>query len=123
MSINLPPGYAQKDQKNRRYPVIFMLHGYGQTPEDLGAAIVFVGNWMNNSNDSMPSRLPKALLVYVDGRCRTGADGKAECQRGSFFTDSAREGGLEDESWWLELMAHIDQNYRTMGDSEVDWPE
>ncbi len=123
VSINLPPGYAQKDQKDRRYPVIFMLHGYGQTPEDLGAAIVFVGNWMNNSNDSMPSRLPKALLVYVDGRCRTGADGKAECQRGSFFTDSARDGGLQDETWWLELMDYVDQNYRTMGETEVDWPE
>ncbi len=123
VSINLPPGYAQKDQQDRRYPVIYVLHGYGQTPEDLGAAIVFVGNWMNNSNDSIPGRLPKALLVYVDGRCRIGADGKAECLRGSFFTDSPREGGLEDESWWLELMDYVDANYRTMGTTEVDWTE
>ena len=81
VSLNLPPGYAHKDQQDRRYPVVFMLHGYGQTPEDLGAAIVFVGNWMNNANDSMASRLPKAILVYVDGRCREGANGKAECIR------------------------------------------
>ena len=39
VSVNLPPGYAHKDLQNKRYPVIFLLHGYGQTPEDLKAAI------------------------------------------------------------------------------------
>ena len=123
VEINFPPGYAHKDQQDRRYPVVYILHGYGQTPQDLGAAIVFVSNWMNNSNDSQSTRLPKALLVYVDGRCRTGADGKAECLQGSFFTDSARDGGFEEESWWLELMQYMDANYRTMGESETDWTE
>ncbi|MFO0616019.1 MAG: hypothetical protein U0414_25715 [Polyangiaceae bacterium] len=123
VTINFPPGYAHKAQKDRKYPVIYMLHGYGQTPEDLGAAIVFVTNWMNNSNDSVATRLPKALLVYVDGRCREGANGKAECIRGGFYTDSPREGGFENESWWLELMDYVDAHYRTMPATEVDWTE
>lgn len=123
VTVNLPPGYGHKEQKDRRYPVIFMLHGYGQTPEDLGAAIIFFKNWMNNPGDSMSSRLPKAILVYVDGRCRTGADGKAECIRGNFFTDSAREDGVQAESWWLELMEEIDTRYRTLEPTEVEWTE
>ena len=121
--VTLPPGYANADLKDVRYPVIFMLHGYGQTPEDLQAAIVFLSNWMNAPTTSEASRLAKSILVYVDGRCRLDAQGKAECIRGTFFTDSIREDGPQMEQWWLELMDHIDQNYRTMGETLVEWPE
>jgi hypothetical protein len=123
VGITLPPGYGHADQQDRRYPVIYMLHGYGQTPEDLEAAIVFLKNWMNSPADGMNSRLPKAILVYVDGRCRVDQNDKAECIRGSFYTDSVREDGVLSEKWWLELIDYIDQNYRTMGPSEVDWTE
>jgi hypothetical protein len=123
VAISLPPGYGHAKQQGRRYPVIYMLHGYGQTPEDLGAAVVLLQNWMNNPLESSENRLPKAILVYVDGRCRVGDNGKPECIRGTFFTDSAREEGVQNEQWWLELMDYVDQNYRTMGESEVDWVE
>ncbi|MFO0554371.1 MAG: hypothetical protein U0271_38675 [Polyangiaceae bacterium] len=123
VTVNLPPGYAHKEQLDRRYPVIYMLHGYGQTPEDLGAAIIFVANWMNNPGDSMSSRMPKAILVYVDGRCRTDENGKAECIRGNFFTDSGRDDGMKAESWWLELMDYVDGRFRTMPPSDVEWEE
>lgn len=123
VTVTLPPGYAHADQQSRRYPVIYMLHGYGQTPEDLGAAILFLRNWMNNPLESMDGRLPKAIVIYVDGRCRIGANGKPECIRGTFFSDSAREDGVQNEQWWLELMDHIDQKYRTMGETTVDWTE
>ncbi len=123
VTVNLPPGYAHADQQDRRYPVIFMLHGYGQTPEDLGAAIIFINNWMNNPGDSMSSRMPKAILVYVDGRCRVSPEGKAECIRGNFFIDSGREEGIQAEAWWLELMEEIDRKYRTMPPTEIDWTE
>lgn len=113
VTVNLPPGYSHAEQQDRTYPVIYMLHGYGQTPEDLGAAILFIGNWMNSSLDSQAHRLPKAILVYVDGRCRTNDAGEAECIRGNFFTDSGREGGMLAESWWLELMDYVDTRYRT----------
>lgn len=123
VTVNLPPGYSHKEMQDRRYPVIYMLHGYGQTPEDLGAAIIFIGNWMNGSTDNMRTRLPKAIIVYVDGRCRIGPTGVAECIRGGFYTDSPRVDGMQNETWWLELMQHIDTRFRTMGESEVDWPE
>jgi hypothetical protein len=123
VTINFPPGYSHADQQDRRYPVIYLLHGYGQTPEDLGAAILFLSNWMNNPTDSVATRLPKAIVVYVDGRCRTDDEGRAECIRGSFYNDSPRLGGHLSESWWLELMDHVDATYRTMGESEVEWIE
>jgi len=123
VTVNFPPGYGHAEQQDRRYPVIYLLHGYGQTPEDLGAAILFLSNWMNSPTDSTASRLPKAIMVYVDGRCRTGADGGAECLRGQFYTDSPREGGVQAETWWLELMDEVDRKFRTLGESEVDWVE
>lgn len=122
-TVNFPPGYSHADQQDRRYPVIYLLHGYGQTPEDLGAAILFLANWMNSPTDSTATRLPKAIVVYVDGRCRTDDDGNAECIRGQFYTDSPRQGGVQAEGWWLELMDEVDRKYRTMGETEVDWVE
>lgn len=123
VGITLPPGYALRGQEKRRYPVIYLLHGYGQSPEDLEAAIVFLRNWMNSPSTSIESRLPKAILVYVDGRCRVGKDGKAECIRGNFFADSPREGGARIDAWWLELMDHVDATYRTLGERHVSWSE
>jgi hypothetical protein len=122
VGITLPPGYGNAKQQTRRYPVIYMLHGYGQSPTDLEAAIVFLRNWMNNPVDGAASRLPKAILVYVDGRCRVN-NGNAECIRGTFFTDSVRDTGAKDEAWWLELMDYVDAHYRTMDAGTTEWTE
>jgi hypothetical protein len=122
VQITLPPGYAHADQQKVRYPVIYLLHGYGMTPEDLGAAILFLANWMNNGSDSEASRLGKAIIVYPDGRCRAQS-GKAECVNGTFFADSARKDGVQLDAWFAELVDHIDQRYRTMPESTVEWTE
>ena len=42
---------------------------------------------------------------------------------GTFFADSIRAEGAQDETWWVELMEHIDKNYRTRGEIEVDWTD
>ena len=125
VSVVFPPGYGNVGSRNKTYPVIYMLHGYGQTPEDLKASLLFLQNWMNSSADSSVTRLPKAILVFVDGRCRpgTGTDGESECVRGTFFTDSVRANGPKMEAWWLELMDEIDSRYRTMPESTVEWVE
>jgi hypothetical protein len=121
VSVSLPPGYANADNK-KRYPVIYMLHGYGQTPEDLKAAIIFLSNWMNSTADSEATRLPKAIVVYVDGRCRDGQNG-AECIQGTFYTDSVRPDGPKMAQWFDELIQEIDKRYRTMPPSDVSWTE
>lgn len=121
--ISIPPGYCNKDLQHIRYPVVYLLHGYGQGPEDLEATVVLLRNWTNDPQLSGARRLPKSIVVYVDGRCRTNPDGSAECIRGSFFADSARKNGAQDDKWWLELMDHVNTSYRTLPNESVEWTE
>jgi len=123
VAVSLPPGYGHAAQQDRRYPVIYMLHGYGQEPQDLAAAGAVLQIWMNNGLEGAASRLPKAIVVYVDGRCRQSAAGTAECLQGTFYADSVRADGAAMEQWMLELMDYVDQRFRTMGETEVSWTE
>jgi hypothetical protein len=123
VGVTLPPGYAHADLQEARYPVIYVMHGYGQVPEDLQLAIAFLPNWMNGNTDSQASRLGKAILVYLDGRCRWQNGKEAECIRGNFYVDSINEDGPQIDSWMLELMDHIDQTYRTMGETTISWDD
>jgi hypothetical protein len=122
IAVSLPPGYAQKDNvaRNVRYPVLYVLHGYGQDPRDLEAVAIFTNNFMNATQKSYATRLPKFIIVYVDGRCRIGPDGKDECIQGTFYMDSAREAGAKMDTWFTEVVRHIDQKYRTLPPSDVE---
>ena len=123
ISITLPPGYANADNRARnvRYPVVYVLHGYGQDPRDLEALAIITNNFMNDGNRSSVNRLPKFIVVYVDGRCRSDeATGKPECIQGSFYVDSARPGGPQFDQWFDEVIDLVDQNFRTMKPSEVE---
>jgi hypothetical protein len=122
IAISLPPGYAHKANvaQNVRYPVLYVLHGYGQDPRDLKAVAVFTNNFMNVPERSYATRLPKFIIVYVDGRCRTDAAGKPECIRGTFYMNSARPDGVKLDDWFDEVTEYIDQTYRTMPPSEVE---
>jgi len=84
---------------------------------------VFTNNFMNVAERSYATRLPKFIIVYVDGRCRIGASGKPECIRGTFYMNSARENGAQQDDWFEEVTEYIDKNYRTMPPSEVDVPD
>ncbi len=132
IAITLPPGYANEDNRvrNVRYPVVFVLHGYGQKPEDLEALQLISNNFMNDGSRSYDSRLAKFIAVYVDGRCRQGtapdgstagtALGQPECIQGGFYLDAARPGGALFDTWFDELVDYVDQNYRTMPPSDVN---
>lgn len=124
ISVTLPPGYAHEDNVRRgvRYPVVYVLHGYGQTPSELEALAIFSNNFMNLANRSSATRLGKFITVYVDGRCRE-QDGRPECIRGTFYLDSARPNGAVVDSWFEELLDYIDKNYRTLPPTEVDVPD
>jgi hypothetical protein len=123
VTVSLPPGYAHEAMQGVRFPVIYMLHGYGMEPSSLSAAIVFVERWMNSPQYSASTRMPKAILVYVDGRCRFSTTGEPECYRGNFYADSPRKGGVQASKWWLELMGEVDRRYRTMPESNVEFTE
>lgn len=136
IAITLPPGYGLEENRlrNVRYPVVYVLHGYGQDPRDLEALALITNNFMNDGQRSYNSRLPKFIVVYVDGRCRLPEDDKGnvtgvpECYQGTFYLDSPRNNasmtpyglGPQLESWMGEVMDYIDTNYRTMPPSDVD---
>jgi hypothetical protein len=132
--VQLPPGYTLPEniQRNVRYPVVFALHGYGQTPDGLTAAALVSTAYMNDPNRSEATRLGKAILVYVDGRCRYSSDSppQPECIEGSFYLNSDRpdvahpgSNVAQFDSWFDDLITYIDQNFRTMGPSDVQVTE
>ncbi|HQY61474.1 MAG: hypothetical protein IPQ09_09040 [Myxococcales bacterium] len=124
IAVTLPPGYAHADNKARdvRYPVVYVLHGYGQDPRDLEAVALVTNNFMNDGTRSSANRLPKFIVVYVDGRCRS-QDGRPECIQGSFYVDSSRPGGPQFDAWFDEVIDLVDASFRTMKPSEVEIPD
>lgn len=101
--IYLPPSYDK--EPDRRYPVVYMLHG-------------FTGNssmWLNVSSfytPTVPDRFERLInegksgemiLVFVDGYCLYG---------GSQYVNSAATGRYEDYII-QDLVPYIDQNFRT----------
>jgi len=132
--VQLPPGYTLPEniQRNVRYPVIYALHGYGQTPDGLTAAALVSTDLMNDPDRSEATRLGKAILVYVDGRCRFSSDNPAqpECIQGSFYLNSDRPDVAHPgtdvaqfDSWFDDLLTYIDQNFRTMGPADLQVTE
>ena len=136
IAVTLPPGYALEANRlrNVRYPVLFVLHGYGQDPRALEATAAITNNYMTDSQRSSADRLAKMIVVYVDGRCRMQnvvdpvtkkvVATVPECIRGTFYLNSNRSvdgvGIARLDDWFEEVMTHIDQNYRTQGPSDID---
>ena len=115
VSVYLPPGYHEPENRNLRYPVVYFLHGYGMEPQQLVATGLIVGNFM--SSGSIPSwrRPSKFIMVFPDGRCRQ-PDG---CIRGTFYTDSP-VGNAQMERYFLDLYDFIDRTYRVRAPETVE---
>lgn len=117
-SIVLPPGYFEPQNQAVRYPVIYFGHGYGMAPEDLGRQIgSLIHGFM--SNPDAARRLPKAVLVFLDGVCRPGGDVPRApvdpmgdlCEEGGFYTDHPL-GTYKGEQMLTELDTALRQMYR-----------
>ncbi len=117
--VILPPGYHSPASQNVKYPVVYFLHGYGQSPEDLSATILLVSPFMGSALSSIATRLPKFIMVFVDGRCRTNKDGTPECVNGTFYKNSPNIGPQIDD-YFMDLMKDVDAKYRTMPPSDVE---
>jgi len=109
--VYLPPSY--KTEPNRRYPVVYLLHGYGLRAE----------RWMtlfrieNGANQAMTGagggvgggeRAREMIVVNPDAY---------SLYDGSFYSNSATAGDWETFIG-TELVAHIDRNYRTLATRE-----
>lgn len=107
VSIYLPPGYHDPENAGVRYPVVFLLHGYGQQPQDLIASGLLLGNFMSSGTLPTWRKPQKFIMVFPDGRCRA-QDG---CLRGTFYTDSP-VGNAQMETYFLDLYDFVDRTYR-----------
>lgn len=125
-SLFLPPGYNDPENADVRYPVLYFLHGYGMEPADLVVASILPSNLMVNPNDDI--RFQKYMVVFVDGRCRPGFDLPEtpdpetgdRCEEGTFYQDSVGDNTAQMETLLLELVDHIDGNYRTKQPEDVE---
>lgn len=117
VTMVLPPGYFDAENAGVRYPVMYFLHGYGMEPGDLPGLGLVMANDMVNALVPADRRLQKMIFVFPDGRCRND-----ECLRGTFYTDAPDNvpGGAQMQQFLLDLMQHVDDNYRTRAPEEVD---
>lgn len=111
VSIYLPPGYDTSP--NKRYPVIYLLHGIGDTDRE------FTEAW-TNQNDTWGTiqglmnsgiaekRFGEMIVVMPDERTK---------MMGSFYTNSSATGNWEDFTA-KDLVNFIDKKYRTLARSE-----
>ncbi|NOY92468.1 MAG: hypothetical protein GXP55_14840 [Deltaproteobacteria bacterium] len=110
VSVVLPPGYFMDEFQDLTYPVVYFGHGYGQEPSDLVAIGIILWNFMTSRQIPEEQRLQKMIFVFPDGRCRGD-----ECIRGTFYTDApaSTPNGAQMETFMLDLMTYMDENYRT----------
>lgn len=103
VSIYLPPSY--KTEKNRRYPVVYMLHGF---TDDDAKWFGVVKHWIN-----LPDVINKALM---DGKTRemivVMPNGFTKF-KGSLYSNSVTVGDWETFVT-KELVAYMDAKYRTL---------
>lgn len=139
--VSLPPGYDDPANADARYPVVFMLHGYGMDATNfLGTAAI--ADLYTTDTDV---KFRPMIYVFPNGRCcftnattgerdcrekdDTGADvsSKAgwvrECNSGTFWVN--RSGYTPSDTTlygdaFFELVDHIDQKYRTLAPREVE---
>ncbi len=116
VAVYLPPSYAAAPE--RRFPVLYLLHGIGGTDRDwvgaqpAGASRSAAQPWLT-VQDVMDRGiaagvLAEMIVVAPDQMTRGG---------GSFYTNSVLTGGWEDFTV-VDLVAHVDATYRTLAAGE-----
>jgi hypothetical protein len=139
--IYVPPGYELDENKNARYPVLYLLHGYEGDPSQIAASTFLADTYIADTG----VKLTPMIIVSPSGACcfnnaTTGgrdcreADDQGvpfgaqpgwvrECYGGSFFFDqTGRANGtsVRYEDSFFELMDYIDANYRTLAPADVE---
>lgn len=125
-TVVLPPGYDDPQNAKARYPVLFLLHGYGMRPGGSGgfaeSALLFDGAMASG-------KVRKMIVVFPSGRCcfEDGHGGRSctdepptgfsrECRSGTFFVDRSGVGEGDDTAYGqaiLELLDEVDARFRT----------
>ena len=132
-SIMLPPGYDDPANANQRYPVVYVLHGYGMSASGMAgtgavASVLAIQGLARPMITVYPSGHCCLVGPSGDKVCRDNApDGQSyqsmgyvpECVNGTFFVDrQGVTGESGDQTKYaqalFELMTYVDANYRTL---------
>ncbi|MBL9039721.1 MAG: hypothetical protein JNG84_14485 [Archangium sp.] len=139
-SVALPPGYDDPRNADKRYPVVYLLHGYGMEPEDFMATALVTDAYVTDTD----VKFRPMIFVFPNGRCCwLKADGQRdcrenddqgrnidegqgwvrECESGTFYVN--RKGYTPNDQTrygdaMFELFEHIDGKFRTMRPAEVE---
>jgi Predicted esterase len=98
--IYLPPTYSEG---NKKYPVIYFLHGFGDSPTE------FINNAQDELNEAFSKDSSKEfILVEIEGGNSAG---------GSFYVNSPVIGKWEDYTT-KEVVSYLDSNYRTIAKAQ-----
>jgi hypothetical protein len=119
-TVVLPPGYFDPKNETLRYPVLYLGHGYGMGPGDLGTVALIANQLMADPSLPPERRLPKFIFVMVDAMCRPGGDVRRGplptegdlCEEGAFYVDHP-EGVYKGSTLYDELEAMVSSSYRT----------
>jgi S-formylglutathione hydrolase FrmB len=103
VAVYLPPGYDASPSK--RYPTIYLLHGFGGDSTTWTSAGPFRFN-VPPLLDAMigGGRVRETIVVAPNGKNAYG---------GSFYTNSSVNGNWEDYIY-RDLVGYVDANYRTL---------
>jgi len=107
VTVYLPPSY--RTQLNRRYPVVYMLHGFTDSDAKWFGGH---GGWMNLkavADESMSSGASKEMILVVPNA--------NNAFHGSFYSSSVTIGDWENFVA-QDLVNYIDQHYRTIAKPE-----
>jgi enterochelin esterase-like enzyme len=101
--IYLPPSYD--GAKNKRYPTLYILHGFS-----LGSSLL--DDWGEVTKEWMDKlvaagQIQEMIVVIPNGQ---------DAYRGGFYTNSEVAGGYEDYIV-KDLVAYVDSHYRTIPDA------
>ena len=107
VTVYLPPSYSS--QPSRRYPVVYMLHGFTDSDAKWFGG---PGGWMNLkavADESMTNGASKEMILVVPNA--------NNAFHGSFYSSSVTIGDWEDYIAH-DLVSYIDQHYRTIARPE-----
>jgi S-formylglutathione hydrolase FrmB len=93
--VQLPPDYDSNDAKQRRYPVLYFLHGLGQNEQTLFST----GGWSLIEDLRRQRKIDDFLVVAPDG-------GR------SFYINSADDSFRYSDFFLQEFIPHIESRYR-----------
>jgi S-formylglutathione hydrolase FrmB len=104
--VYLPPSY--KTEPSKRYPALFLLHGYTGRPEE----------WVTDAYQGMklPSEMDSLIAKGLSAEMIVVVPNGRNAYLGSFYTNSVVTGNWEDFIY-RDVVKYVDAKYRTLAKS------